>query len=245
MYPVRETWTSTPAISARRWPKYRRSAQSGARRTLEDVAGAWPLQGDGRHLFGDVVDPHVEPGRVHREPPEAGVGRGPEELLVAPARDGPVVDDLAVLVAPRGVDHAIDGELRGVARHDPVDEPRGVGPGDLVLVERGHVDQRGLLADRVVLDVVEVGVHRGREVARPLAPGHRGVQRRGARVERRADAQRSLLEGSMPARSLAAPLGRALTISQGAVGPPRTPPLRWRPWRTGTTRSSSGAGTTA
>src|SRR4029453_14213343 len=103
----------------------------------EEAGAPRALRGAGPHLFGDVVDPHVEPRRVHREPPEARVGGGPEELLIAAARDGPVVDDLAVLVAPRGVDHATDGALRCVARPDPVDEARGGGPGYLVLVEGG------------------------------------------------------------------------------------------------------------
>ena len=144
--------------------------------------------GDGRDPPDTSDDPYVEPRRVQREP--AGRGRRrPEELLLSPAGDGPVVDHLAVLVAPRR-DDAVDRELRDVARHDSVDQPRGVGPGDLVLVQGGDVDQPGLLANRVVLDVVGVGVDGGREVAGPLAPGHRGVQRRRTRVERRADAQR-------------------------------------------------------
>src|SRR6185436_20572667 len=75
---------------------------------LEDVARARPLQGDGRELLGHVDDVYVEPGRVQREPPVAGVGRRPEELLLSPAGDGPVVDHLAVLVAPRRVGDTVD-----------------------------------------------------------------------------------------------------------------------------------------
>ena len=102
--------------------------------------------------------------------------------------DRPVVDDLAVLVAPRRVDDAADRHLRRVAGDHPVDQPERVGPRHDVLVERGDVDQRGRLADRVVLDVVGVGIDARGEIARPLAPLHLAVEGRGARMERRPDA---------------------------------------------------------
>ena len=71
-------------------------------------------------------------------------------------------------------------------------------PRDDVLVERRHVDQRGGLADRVVLDVVGVGVDARGEVARPLPPLHLAVEGRGARMERRPDAH--VLAGLLPVR---------------------------------------------
>ena len=105
--------------------------------------------------------------------------------------DGAVVDDLAVLVAPRRVVDLPDGERRGVAGDDAVHEARRVGTGDAVLVERADVDERRRLADGVVLDVVEVGVDGRREIARPLAPLHLAVQGRRPRMERGPDAHAS------------------------------------------------------
>ena len=48
------------------------------------------------------------------------------------------------LLALRDQIDAVDRELRDVARHDAVDQPGGVGSGDLVLVQGSDVDQRGL-----------------------------------------------------------------------------------------------------
>src|SRR5206468_2346145 len=79
-------------------------------------------------------------------------------------------------------------ELRRVAGNHPVDEPLRIRSRDAVLVERRDVDERGRLADRVVLDVVGVGVHRRRPVARPLPPLELPIERRCPRMERAADA---------------------------------------------------------
>jgi hypothetical protein len=79
--------------------------------------------------------------------------------------DRPIVDDLAVLVAPRRVVDPAGCELRRVAGDHAVDEARGVGAVDPVLEQRRDVDEGRGLADRVVLDVVGVGVDAGREVA--------------------------------------------------------------------------------
>ena len=67
------------------------------------------------------------------------------------------------------------------------------GPADAVLVERRNVDQRRLLADRVVLGARRVGVGAGRQVARPLAPVLLAVERRCSLMERRADAHGPML----------------------------------------------------
>ena len=147
-----------------------------SRRALEDLAGQAPLQGERRGRLRDVVDPHVEAGRVQGEPSVRGVrGRDAEPLLIQTGH-GPVVDHLAFLVAPGRVDHLVDGDAGDVPRDHPVQERRGVPAADLVLVEGRDVDHGGGLADRVVLDVHEVREHGGGVIARPIAPRELGVQ---------------------------------------------------------------------
>ena len=170
-------------------PEVAQVGEGLARRRLEDGPAARPLERDGGEALADVLDLDVEPARVHRQPAVLGIRRGPAEAILGQAMDGAVVDDLAVLVAPRRVVDGAVPELGRVAGDDPVDELQGVAAADLVLVERADVDQGGLLADRVVLDVVEVGVDAGREIARPLAPLHLPVVRLGPGVERGPDAQ--------------------------------------------------------
>ena len=109
------------------------------------------------------------PQGVLLEPAQARVGRGPAVDVLRQPGDGPVVDDLAVLVAPRRVDDRADRDLAQVPRHDPVDEARRVLARDPVLEERRDVDQRRGVADRVVLVLVVGLVGGDRVVARPLA----------------------------------------------------------------------------
>src|SRR5262249_10262793 len=75
-----------------------------------------------------------------------------------------------------------------VSRDHAVDEGARIRAADDVLVERADIDQRGRLADGVVLDVVGVGVGRRGEVARPLAPLLLAVEGRGDGMEGGADA---------------------------------------------------------
>jgi hypothetical protein len=154
-----------------------------AGRGLEDGPRLRPLEGNGRDLLRDVLDVDVQPRRVHPEPPDLGIRSGPPERPIIQAMHRSVVDDLAVLVAPRGVEHAARRQLRRVAGDHPVDEATRVGPTNDVLVERADVDQGRCLADRVVLDVVGVGVGRGGEVAGPLAPLLLPVERGGDGVK--------------------------------------------------------------
>ena len=97
---------------------------------------------------------------------------------------------LPSLVAPGRVDDLSDADLRGVARDDAVDEPRRVGPGDQVLVERRHVDQRGGVADGVVFVLVVRLVRADGVVTRPLAVVEALAERERARVEGGADRHR-------------------------------------------------------
>ena len=63
----------------------------------------------------------------------------------------------------------------------------GVGPGDDVLEQRRHVDQRGGVSDRVVLVLVVSLVRADGVVPRPVAIVERLAQRKRARVKRRTD----------------------------------------------------------
>ena len=141
----------------------------------------------------DVLDLDVEAAGIEAEPAVLRVGGRPEDLVLGDPVHGTVVDDLAVLVAPGRVVDLPDLEPGRVAGQDAVGEADRVGAGDPVLVQRADVDQRRGLADRVVLDVVEVGVDGGGEVAGPFAPGHLGVQLRRSRVQGGADAHGCLL----------------------------------------------------
>ena len=60
--------------------------------------------------MSSIVD--VEAGGVLAEPAQARIGRGPAERLLPQPRHRPVVDDLAVLVAPGRVEDLADGHLR-------------------------------------------------------------------------------------------------------------------------------------
>ena len=81
------------------------------RQLLEDRARQRALQRERAGALGDVLDRDVEPDGVHRQPAEVRLGaREAERVLVEPA-DGAVVDDLAVRVAPRRVEHLADAAL--------------------------------------------------------------------------------------------------------------------------------------
>ncbi len=87
-------------------------------------------------------------------PAETGIrGRPPESLLGQP-RYGPVIDDLAMLVAPRRVKHLAHRHLGDVARDDAIDQTRGILSGNEVLEERRNIDERRRIADGVVLVLV-------------------------------------------------------------------------------------------
>ena len=81
-------------------------------------------------LLGHVLDRHVEAGGVLPEPAKLRVRGGPAERAVVEVMDRPVVDHLAVLVAPRRVVDLAWLQLRRVAGDDPIDETERVGPAD-------------------------------------------------------------------------------------------------------------------
>ena len=151
-------------------PEVAQVAERAAGRRLQHVPRQGTLDGERGHLFRHVIDRHVEAGRVLAEPAELGVGGGPAERAVVEVMNRPVVDDLAVFVAPRRVVDLARLQFRRVAGDDPIDESERVGTRDFVLVERADVDERRGLADRVVLDVVSIGIDRRRVIAAPLPP---------------------------------------------------------------------------
>jgi hypothetical protein len=119
------------------------------------------LHGERCHLLRDIFDRDIEAGRVLDEPAQARIRGSPSIALLAQARDGPVVDDLALLIAPWCVIHLANGKLRRIARDEQIDEPGRITSADEVLEERRDVDQRCRVADRVVLVlVVRPGTYR-------------------------------------------------------------------------------------
>jgi hypothetical protein len=186
------------------------------------------LQREARDRLTDVLHVDVEVRRVQHEPPVRRIGGGDAVRGLGQARQGSVVDDLALFVAPGRVRHLVDLELRHVARHHAVEQAGGVGPLDHVLVEGRYVDDRGGLADRVVLDVVEVGIDRRGEVPGPVAPRFLRVQFLLARPERGPDAHDGPPGRSEAARVAERPSAAArwrLTRGQVPDGSPRHPSL--------------------
>src|SRR5262249_8044914 len=90
-------------------------------------------------------------------------------FVFAESRNCAVVDDVALVIAPAAVDDLIDRYFVDVARDDAIHEARGIGTGDAVFVERRDVDERGRIADSVVLVLVMHLVHATRVVTGPLA----------------------------------------------------------------------------
>ena len=70
-----------------------------------------------------------------------------------------------------------------VTRDQPIDQPRGIGPGHHVLEERRHVDQRRGIPDGVVLVLVVALVGADGVIPRPLAVIQAFTERKGALVE--------------------------------------------------------------
>ena len=176
--------TGTPAIVPLVTRKYFRRSMSAPADRAQQLRRGRPLQRERRDLLRDVLDGHVEAGGVLPEPAQARIRRRPAERLLRQPRHRPVVDHLAVLVAPRRVEDLADRHLRHVAGDEPIDEPRGVAPVDQVLEERRDVDQRRGVADGVVLVLVMALVRADGVVAGPLAV-----------VEALAERERALVDG--------------------------------------------------
>jgi hypothetical protein len=129
----------------------------------------------------------IEPARVELEPTQVLLGRGPAERLIVQPGDSAVIDDLAEVIAPRGIDHLAGLDLGRVTGDDPVDQANRVRAADVVLVERRDVDQDRGVADADVLMEMQIVVCARREIAGPLAPTLRAIERRSAFVKWRSD----------------------------------------------------------
>ena len=139
------------------------------RNRFEQLARGRSLQRQCGKLFGNVFDLNVHVQAVLPEPAQAGIGGGPAILVVFEARDGAVVDDFSLLVAPAAINYLAHSHLGDVARDDAVHQLGGVLARDQILVERRDVDERGRIADGVVLVLVMHFVHADGVVSRPLA----------------------------------------------------------------------------
>ncbi len=136
---------------------------------FQEPRRGWPLQRQRGDAFRDVFDLHVEPDGVLREPAQARVGRRPAINVFFQPRHRAVVDHFAVLVAPRRVNHLAHRNLSHVARDDAIDQSRCIFSRDSILEQRRDIDQRGGIANGVVLVVVMGLVRADRIVARPFA----------------------------------------------------------------------------
>ncbi len=139
---------------------------------LEDGAAGGALKGEGAQPVGDVLDRDLQPMAVHVDPAQVGLGRRPAVDVFLEARHRAVVDHLAPPVAPVRVGDLAGLHLGDVACHHAIDQPRGVAAADAVLEQRRDVDQRGRVADGVVLALVVDLVAGDGEVAGPVAPAH-------------------------------------------------------------------------
>ena len=156
-----------------------------------------PCSASAATLFGNVLDLHIHVQAVLPEPAQAGVGGGPAIVVFFQPRDRAVVDDLALLVAPAAINHLSDFHFVDVAGDDAVHQLGGVLARDQILVERRNIDQRGRIADGVVLVLVMHLVHADRVVARPLAVVQAVAKRKSSLVKCGSDWQRQLLQISV------------------------------------------------
>ena len=152
------------------------------------------MQCEGRDFLGNVFDLHVQVEAVLAEPAQAGIGRRPAIDILFEPRDGAVVDDLALLVAPTAIDDLSHFDFVDVARDHAIHQLGRVLAGDQVLVERRDVDERRGVADGVVLVLVMHLIDADRVVARPFAVVQALAERECSLVKCGSDGQESGLE---------------------------------------------------
>ena len=110
---------------------------------------------------------------------------GPEVGAIGKERDGAVIKDAAVVIAPRCVDDAHWLDAIHASRDDAVHQLRRIWAADAVLAHWRDVKECGGEADRMVFQVVRWEIRVGDEETRPLAPAASLIQFGGTRVERR------------------------------------------------------------
>jgi hypothetical protein len=129
------------------------------------------LQRERAERLGDLLDRHLHAEGIAVQPAQAGLRRRQAVVLLAEPADRAVVDHLAVPVAPARIEHLARPRPRHIAGDDAVQQPRRIGAGDPVLVQRRNVDERRGVADRRVLALVRELVAACGGVAGPAAPG--------------------------------------------------------------------------
>ena len=180
----------------------------GVRHGVQQFAGGGTLQRESRSFLGNVLNLHIQAKGVLPEPAQAGIGGGPAVVVFAEARDGAVVNDLAVGIAPAAVNDLIDGHLVDVAGDDTIDEFAGVAAVDAVFEERCDVDQSRGVADGVVLVLVRHFVDAGGVIARPLLEVE-------AFAERESSFVKSGSDGHIPSVAVARELEENLAEAAG------------------------------
>src|SRR5262245_55072720 len=85
------------------------------------------------------------------KPTQAGIRRGPAVSTFIQTRNGAVVNDLSLLIAPGRVDHLSNRNSSHIAGDDAIHKPRRVGAADPVLEKRRDVNQCRRVSYRVVL----------------------------------------------------------------------------------------------
>ena len=183
-----------------------------AGRRLQHRPGPRPLQGQCGDGLGDVLDLHVQAAAFIRSQRYCGSAavqrsRSSSRRAIVPSS----------ITFPRSSHHGVyitwPGCSRVASRVITRSARRAASGPEIRYLQSGETSKTAAAwRIGVVLDVVEVGVAGGRVIAGPVAPGELAVERRGALVERGADARCWLR-----------------TLSQASSMAP--------PWRSTTTRS--------
>jgi len=150
------------------------------------------LQRQRGRTLGDVFDLNIHVQPVLMKPAQVGLGGGPAITVFVQPRDSTVVNHFALLVAPAAVNYLALGDFVDVTRDDAIDELSGIAAAEHVLVEGSDVDQRGRIADGVVLVLMVHFVGANRVVSRPLSVVEALAERKSAFVKSSSDGHRIL-----------------------------------------------------
>src|SRR6185437_15977272 len=127
----------------------------------------------------------------------------------------------ALFVAPAAVDNLAHRHLVDVARNHPVHQAGGVLAAHYVFEQRRDIDQRGRVADGVVLVLVVGFIHADRVVARPLAVVEAVAQGKSALVECGSDRQAGSCNAFCMKPDYSQPRGAAARRAARQIPPPR------------------------
>ena len=166
--------------------------------SLEQVARARALEGERPDVVAHLLDRDVVAADAVLEIGEVRLGAREEVLVLGGVQDDPVLDDEAAIVEPAGVLGLARRACPDVAGEDAGQERLRVLARDAVLEERTGVEQARGVADREVLHLVRHLVAVRGEIAGPVAPQLRLVER-----------VRALVEGRGADHAVTGPLARA------------------------------------